>query len=226
MQHRDVKIRHKSFLRGYGQPTRRNHSTWWWWCRWWWCRWYIDPKKVILRRWWYWYCVSVVCHTFAEEVKSKLTFGYLVILSSWPFDLFYGKDDGDDDHIIWLGKCTKAQFWITCFLQGWLSVLLVTKANALMVKIVRLLLLLMVMLMLLMMMVLLLLMMMMLLLQKCSWNSGVLLCYASFPGKRTNALYCCAALIHLEKDDEDDLLYDDPVGACVAECFVLLVSFW
>ena len=39
----------------------------------------------------------MVCHTFAEEVKSKLTFGYLVILSSWPFDLFYGKDDGDDD---------------------------------------------------------------------------------------------------------------------------------
>ena len=43
--------------------------------------------------------MSVVCHTFAEEVESKLTFGYLVILSSWPFDLFYGKD-GDDDNTI------------------------------------------------------------------------------------------------------------------------------
>ena len=38
-----------------------------------------------------------MCHTFPEKVESKLTFGYLVILSSWPFDLFYVKDDCDED---------------------------------------------------------------------------------------------------------------------------------
>ena len=43
--------------------------------------------------------MRVVCHTFPEEeeVKSKLTFGYLVILSCWPFNLFHGKDDCDED---------------------------------------------------------------------------------------------------------------------------------